>query len=88
VLKDEDWLVRKNSAEALGQIGDTRAIEALIAALKDNELKVRLEAADALNRITSQYFDINPADWQAWWEKNIKPGNILESKTMGSHLKY
>jgi HEAT repeat protein len=36
-LKDKDSYVRRSVAEALGKIGDSRAVEALIEALKDLE---------------------------------------------------
>ena len=39
-LKDKDKYVRKAAAEALGQIGDTRAVEPLIDALKDSDFDV------------------------------------------------
>jgi HEAT repeat protein len=43
--------VRQAAAEALGQIGDTSAVEPLIAALRDASLGVRRAAADALGQI-------------------------------------
>jgi HEAT repeat protein len=42
---------RNRAAEALGQIGGARAVEALIKALGDNDLGVRWDAADALGEI-------------------------------------
>lgn len=48
-LKSRDWSVRVFAAEALGAIGDTRAVEPLIAALKDEE--VCPSAITALGRI-------------------------------------
>jgi HEAT repeat protein len=39
------------AAEVLGQIGDTRAVEPLIAALKDEDSFVRWQAAEALGQI-------------------------------------
>jgi HEAT repeat protein len=50
-LKDEYWPVREYAAEALGEIGDGRAIEPLIAALGDGEPSVGLEAEKALGKI-------------------------------------
>jgi len=51
VLKGTDKNVRKVAAGALGQIGDARAIEPLIAALKGADNDVREAAADALIKI-------------------------------------
>jgi len=42
---------RQEAASALGQIGDARAVEPLIAALNDSKSDVRLAAADALAKI-------------------------------------
>jgi len=50
-LKDKDEDVGTNAAEALGEIGDARAVEPLIQALKDEHEDVRGEAADALGEI-------------------------------------
>ena len=50
-MKDENWRVRKYSARALGKIGDTRALEPLIAVLKNDKLNVRIDAAEALGNI-------------------------------------
>jgi len=47
-LNDQDPKIRKNAAETLGSIKNARAIEALVAALKDKSLFVRRSAADAL----------------------------------------
>ena len=45
---EEDRYVRKEAAKALGQIGDPKAVESLIRALKDKDKLVRAEAAEAL----------------------------------------
>ncbi len=49
VLKDSDLDVRKAAAYALGKIGDARAVESLVVALKDVEL--REAASEALGKI-------------------------------------
>lgn len=48
---DEKGHVRQAAAGALGQIGDTQAVEPLITALKDHLLNVRAVAAEALVQI-------------------------------------
>ncbi|MDP7590040.1 MAG: HEAT repeat domain-containing protein [Candidatus Poseidoniia archaeon] len=45
------WRVREAAAEALGKIGDARAVKPLIKALRDVAFDVRLNAAFALGRI-------------------------------------
>jgi hypothetical protein len=56
-LKNEHWSVREGAAEALGEIGSTRAVEPLIQALKDEDSYedsyVRRKAARALGEIRS-----------------------------------
>jgi len=49
--RDEEWGTRGTAAWALGRIGDTRAVEPLIDALKDEHEYVRMYAARALGWI-------------------------------------
>jgi HEAT repeat protein len=51
LASDEDWDRRVRAAERLGEIGDARAIPALIEALRDKNLLVRMAAARALGEI-------------------------------------
>jgi HEAT repeat protein len=51
VLQDNHWEVRSCAAEALGNIGDLRAVKPLIAALNDRDATVRGNAADALAKL-------------------------------------
>jgi len=50
-LKHEDKGIRKNSAEALGKIGDTRAVDPLLEALRDKDRGVRMSSTEALGLI-------------------------------------
>jgi len=50
-LSADDPLVRRQAADALGRIGDRRAVEPLIEALKDRDSLVRGHAVEALGRI-------------------------------------
>ena len=50
-LKDSDKWVRVVSADALGNIGDAGAVDALIEALKDSDQDVRFTATGALGKI-------------------------------------
>jgi len=47
----KDRYVREAAVKALGEIGDPRAVEPLISALKDNEWSVQTAAAEALVKI-------------------------------------
>ncbi|WFN34520.1 HEAT repeat domain-containing protein [Methanogenium sp. S4BF] len=50
-LKDSDKWVRVVSADALGNIGDSGAVDALIEALGDSDQDVRFTATGALGKI-------------------------------------
>jgi hypothetical protein len=50
-LKDEDYIIRAEVANALGEIKNPMAIEPLIQALKDENTEVRKSAAAALGKI-------------------------------------
>jgi len=50
-LWHKDWDVRKQAVKALGNIGDSRAVEPLIKALGDNIERIRWRAARALGEI-------------------------------------
>ena len=52
MLADDDWWTRAVAIDTLGRLADERAVDALIAALDDNE--VRWSAIEALTRIGSQ----------------------------------
>lgn len=51
VLKYNDSYVRQQTVEALGEIGDARAVPPLLAALKDSDGGVRWVVAEALGKI-------------------------------------
>ena len=48
---EKDWHVRQAAARALGQIGDARAVEPLVAALADTNEPIRQASAEALAKI-------------------------------------
>lgn len=51
VLKQPQWIARRNAAWALGALDDSRALKPLIAALADPEPDVRAQAAWALGAL-------------------------------------
>lgn len=52
VRQGSDKYVRREAAEALGKIGDARAVESLIAALERSDSEVQAKAAEALGKIS------------------------------------
>jgi HEAT repeat protein len=53
LLKDPDWVVRREAAITLGEMGDERCAEPLCRALYDGDWQVREVAIDALGQIGS-----------------------------------
>ena len=53
LLKDTDWVVRREAAITLGEMGDERCVEPLCRALHDGDWQVREVAIDALGQIGS-----------------------------------
>lgn len=72
-LKDSSAEVRRTSAEMLGYIGSPDAVPALIEALNDRHISVRLAAHAALVRITGKNFGYKQgALWRRWWRESRK----------------
>jgi HEAT repeat protein len=61
---------------------DYRAVEPLIAALRDPDNYVRQRASSALSHITGKNFGDRPEEWQAWWDQvkkeYLKKGQPLQ----------
>ena len=53
LLKDSDWVVRREAAITLGEMGDERCVEPLGHALRDGDWQVREVAIDGLGQIGS-----------------------------------
>lgn len=57
LLKDTDWVVRREAVITLGEMGDERCVEPLCRALYDGDWQVREVAIDALGEIGSPAVD-------------------------------
>jgi HEAT repeat protein len=53
LLKDTDWVVRREAVITLGEMGDERCVEPLIRALRDGDWQVREAAIEALGMVGS-----------------------------------
>lgn len=53
LLKDHDWVVRREAAITLGEMGDERCVEPLCSALRDGDWQVREVAIEGLGQIGS-----------------------------------
>jgi HEAT repeat protein len=58
LLKDPDWVVRREAAITLGEMGDERCVEPLAAALRDGDWQVREVAIDGIGQIGSPAVDV------------------------------
>jgi HEAT repeat protein len=65
--------VRGSAIQVLGKIGDPRAVEALILALKDDSASVGLDAANALNRIGGTAAAEALKDIPSYWKLERNP---------------
>ncbi|MEN3039247.1 MAG: HEAT repeat domain-containing protein, partial [Candidatus Kryptonium sp.] len=63
-LKSEDSGVRIDAAIVLGMIGDARAVDALVSALRDENSDVQKFALEALEKISSDWFRSDEAKRQ------------------------
>ena len=69
-LQEKNPRVRQRAAFILGMSKDPRAVEPLIAALKDGDTTVQDRAAEALVKITGQDFGKDQGKWRQWWKEN------------------
>lgn len=58
LLKDPDWVVRREAAITLGEMGDERCVEPLALALRDGDWQVRDAAIEGLGQIGSPAVDM------------------------------
>ena len=68
LLKDSDWVARREAVITLGEMGDERCIEPLIRCLRDGDWQVREAAVDALAQIGSPAVELlirYLRDWDA-----------------------
>lgn len=68
LLKDSDWVVRREAVVTLGEMGDERCIEPLVRCLRDGDWQVREAAVDALALIGSPAVELlirYLRDWEA-----------------------
>ena len=76
-LRHTDWHIRRDAAEALGELKDVRAIAHLIEALKNDDAKVRRNVAFALGL---SFFGVaNDPDENSWAFNENTIRKVIES---------
>ncbi len=70
---EQEPQVRTEAAGALAQYAETRVIQALIAALADQQLSVNRRALDSLRTLTGQDFGLDRRAWLAWADEAGDP---------------
>ena len=67
-MDDRDWYLRVCAARALEQIGDIRAVPALIRNIKQPMIPLVEAAREALVKITGKDFGKDTDRWMEWWK--------------------
>jgi hypothetical protein len=75
-LAHESWHVRSRSMSALASLRIGAAVGPLIDALEGEEGRLRTDAEDALELLTSMNFNGNITLWRRWWADN-KDGFVV-----------
>ncbi len=68
LLKDPDWVVRREAVVTLGEMADERCVEPLVRCLRDGDWQVREAAVDAIGLVGSPAVDMlihYMRDWDA-----------------------
>lgn len=71
-LTSSDAATREFALGCLSEIGDTKAVPAMINLLGDKDADVRDAAAEHLALLTHYDFGKDPAKWRAWHERLLK----------------
>ena len=67
LLKKKDKTVRIAAVHALARTVKPEAVQVLIAALDDNEGRVKDDIIDVLTRLTGEYIGSSGVQWESWW---------------------
>ena len=85
LLKDSDWVVRREAAITLGEMGDERCVEPLCRALRDGDWQVREVAIDGLGQIGSPAVELLIKllrDWDVRKYAIIALGKIRDERVL------
>ncbi len=85
LLKDPDWVVRREAVITLGEMGDERCVEPLAGALRDGDWQVREAAVDALSQVGSPAVDVLLKllrDWDVRKSAILALGKIRDERVL------
>ena len=85
LLKDPDWVVRREAAITLGEMGDERCVEPLAAALRDGDWQVREVAIEGIGQIGSPAVDVLLKllrDWDVRKSAIVALGKIRDERVL------
>ena len=88
LLKDPDWVVRREAAITLGEMGDERCVEPLCKALYDGDWQVREVAVEALGQIGSPAVEMlikMVRDWDVRKYVIMALGKIRDERVLDLH---
>lgn len=66
LLKDPDWVVRREAVITLGEMGDERCVDPLVRALRDGDWQVREVTVEALGMVGSPAVDAVVKQLRNW----------------------
>jgi len=85
LLKDPDWVVRREAAITLGEMGDERCVEPLAAALRDGDWQVREVVIEGIGQIGSPAVEVLLKllrDWDVRKSAIIALGKIRDERVL------
>ena len=85
LLKDPDWVVRREAAITLGEMGDERCVEPLAGALRDGDWQVREVAIEGIGQIGSPAVDVLLKllrDWDVRKSAIVALGKIRDERVL------
>ena len=80
-LNSEDWRIREEAAKILGQIGDERAVVALIQLFKDEKTRVQLWATDSLISMGKRAATVSPVEDRWCINGSLRKVDVSENPT-------
>jgi len=71
-LADEAWPVRSAAYDAIRDLwlAEVETVDALVAAMAEEDGRLRLEVRQLLAALTGQTFGLEPEEWKLWWGAN------------------